>query len=375
MRVPLRDLNKQHDPIQSELNEAFNSVLNSGTFIEGPQVAQFEHAISSRLDRRFAVGVSCGTEALYLGLSALEIKRGDSVVVTSYSLTPSVSCITRLGAHPIFVDIDPHTCNIDVHAAQRAIEAAEVMPRAIVVVHLFGQSVDMDAIMYLAEHYEIPVVEDCAQALGAIYPSKYGLSQVGSMGTLACFSFFPTKPLGVLGDGGMVLTDIEHVADEVRRLKRHGWDEKYVNNRSIGINSRLDEVQAAFLNVKLPYLDVWTEDVRRMAARYIEELRVPGPYPQWGVGSNSWHIYNLQLPCMHDRDNMKKRLDEAQIGTEIYFPRSLPDQDVFGGEGYLYPNANRAAQTLLAIPLFPGMTDDQQSFVIERVNRESSCNT
>jgi len=278
---------------------------------------------------------------------------------------PSVSGIQRLGAQPVFLDIDPDTFNIDPESLWRTLEKAETKPKALIVVHLYGQSADLDPILEICKHFNVTVIEDCAQALGALYPCRFGRRRVGTFGLCSCFSFFPTKPLGGMGDGGAIATDDPKIAARLRQLRQHGWNpkEKYVN-RVAGINSRLDAVQAAVLDVKLPRLDSWVADVMARAMIYDKHLKVKTPAIPLGRYAHCYHLYTVRVD---NRDALLHKLRGLGIGADIYFPTVMHYQTIFNC-GYRLPVAEQAVREVLSLPIFPGMTDEEQEYVIEGVN-------
>jgi len=365
MRVPFRDLSRQNDPLREEIDAAVGEVISRGSFILGSAVLSFEEDLANYLGRDHVIGTGNATDALYLALQAAGVRAGDTVLTSTFTIMPSISGIYRLGATPKFLDIDPHTYNIDPENLWKALEQAEVKPKALIVVHLYGQSADMDLITAICNHFGVIVIEDCAQALGAVYTSKFGPRKVGSMGKLSCFSFFPTKPLGGMGDGGAVATDSPQLAEQLRQLRQHGWgsDEKYTNY-TVGINSRLDSIQAAILRVKLPRLDEWTSEVQRRAAIYDSQLAAVTPQLSFGRESHSYHLYTIQVD---DREALSSTLREAGVGNGVYYPKLMHGQPIVKSCTSL-PCAEQAVWHILSLPLFPGMTDLEQEYVIEKLN-------
>lgn len=363
--VPLLDLQAQYRPLRGALLEALTRVADSQRFIMGPEVEAFERDVAQVVDVRHAVGVSSGTDAVLAALMALDIGPGDEVVTSTFSFFATAGCIVRTGAKPVFVDIEPDTFNMDVVAAARACTART---KALMPVHLFGQSADMSAVLALADEYQLQVIEDAAQAIGA---SDHG-GRVGGIGHVGCFSFFPSKNLGAFGDAGLVTTNDDRVAHKLRMLRNHGMEPKYFH-ALVGGNFRLDAIQAAVLRVKLPYLAGWTRGRRANAARYrqlvhdaglAEVVGLPGERP------DRFHIYNQFVIRVPDRDGLKRHLEAAGVGTEIYYPVPFHMQECFAGLGYArgdFPNAERAAGEVLALPVYPELTSDQQQYVIDQI--------
>jgi dTDP-4-amino-4,6-dideoxygalactose transaminase len=363
--VPLLDLQAQYGPLRSDILAAIARVCDSQRFILGPEVEALERELAAALEVEHAVAVSSGTDAILAALMALGIGPGDEVVTTTYSFFATAGCISRLGAMPRLVDIDPLTCNLDVSAACAALTPRT---RAVIPVHLYGLCADMAPLVAAAAARGIPVVEDACQAIGARYQGR----QAGSMGTLGCFSFFPSKNLGAYGDGGLVTTSDARLAHEVRLLRNHGAEPKYVHHR-IGANFRLDAIQAAVLRVKLPHLQRWTDMRRGNAARYGELFQAAGlagrvRLPVESTGCR--HIFNQYIVHLPDRDRVRARLAEREIGTEIYYPVPFHLQGCFADLGYApgdFPHAEEAAAHTLALPIYPELTRAQQSVVVGAV--------
>ncbi len=380
MNVPLLDLKAQYDPIRKQVMAAIERVFDSHAFILGPTVREFEERIASYCEVECAVGVSSGTDALLVSLMALGVGPGDEVITTPYSFFATAGCIARVGAKPVFVDIDPVTYNID---PARIEEAITPRTRAILPVHLYGQCAEMEPILEIAASHDLPVVEDAAQAIGAQYRDG---RQAGGMGTLGCFSFFPSKNLGGLGDGGMVLTNDTELADRVRTLRAHGGKPKYYH-KLIGGNFRLDALQAAVLNVKLDYLDGWTakrqNNARRYAALFAESglIEEAGPklpeavYEKSGV--SRYHIYNQFVIRVADRDRLQASLQQAGITTALYYPVPFHLQECFESLGHRegdFPEAERAAKQTLALPVYPELSNRQQEAVVESIRASKAAN-
>ena len=371
MNVPLLDLGAHHGPIETELLQAMTRVLRSQSFILGPEVEALERAIAGYCGTRFAVGMSSGTDALLAALMALEVGPGDEVVTTPYSFFASAGVVARLGATPVFVDIDPSTYNLDARAVESAITERT---RAIMPVHLYGQCADMDPILKLAARHDVRVVEDAAQAIGAEYRDG---RRAGSMSEIGCFSFYPTKNLGALGDAGMVVTSDDVLAERLRILRAHGAKPKYYHH-VVGGNFRLDALQAAFLNVKLPHLDGWTRGRQENAQRYGTLFRETGLVAQGAVTLPAaaydelphGHIFNQYVIRARERDLLQRHLRQRGIGTEIYYPVPLHLQECFAGLGLAagaFPEAERAAKETLALPIYPELSREQQDTVVTAI--------
>ncbi len=365
MNVPLLDLQAQYRPLRDEILAAITRVADSQRFIMGPEIDALERELAEMLGIRHAITVSSGTDALLLALMALDIGRGDEVVTTTYSFFATAGAIVRLGARPVLVDIDPVTFNID---PAQAAEAITPRTRAILPVHLFGLSADLDPIMDAAARARVPVVEDAAQAIGATYKSR----PVGGIGAFGCFSFFPSKNLGAFGDAGLLATNDERLADRARLLRTHGMRPKYYHHL-VGANFRMDALQAAVLRVKAPHLAQWTAGRRANAATYHARFRAAGldglvtlPVEP----ADRLHIYNQFVIRLPDRDALKRHLDEQGIGNEIYYPVPFHQQPCFADLGYKageFPHAERAAAESLAIPIYGEMTDAQQEAVVSAI--------
>jgi dTDP-4-amino-4,6-dideoxygalactose transaminase len=360
MTIPVLDLTAQYRTIGAEVMLALARVLEAQHFILGPEVRGLEEEIARYCGTRFAVGVASGTDAILLALQACGLKEGDEVITTPFSFVATADTITALRAVPVFVDIDPDTFNLDVTKIEARITART---RAILPVHLYGQTSDMEPILALATRYSLKVIEDNAQAIGATHQGK----RTGSLGDAGCLSFFPSKNLGGYGDGGMVVTDSEEVADRVRRLRAHGARAKYFSEEQ-GYNSRLDELQAAVLRVKLRHLDDWNGRRRAHAHRYNALLSgLPGVTcpTETEHGVPVYHQYTIRVSR---RDGVQRYLKERGIGTMIYYPTPLHLQPLFAGYGYQagdLPEAERAAQEVLSLPMFPELTDDQVRLIVE----------
>jgi dTDP-4-amino-4,6-dideoxygalactose transaminase len=351
-QVPMIDLQTEYHEIREEIDDAVHRVLESGHFILGQEVDAFEREVASYLGIRHAIGVASGSDALLLALMALGIGPGDKVITTPFTFFASASCIVRLGATPVFCDIDPRTFNLDPHSVRRYLEASYAPAvKAIIPVHLFGQCCDMDPLLELARAYGLKVVEDCAQSFGSTYRGN----QSGCIGDVGCFSFFTTKNLGCYGDGGMVTTNDDGLAEHVHMLRVHGARRKY-HHEELGMNSRLDALQAAILRVKLKHVDVWTERKRSLAAAYDKELSsiewLQVPYVMQECG-HTYHQYTIKVPAER-RAVVRETMMKAGIQTQVYYPEALHQQLCFGGKQEVLEepvNADAVVPRVLSLPI------------------------
>lgn len=373
MDVPLLDLKAQHDPLYGDILGAIERVLKSQAFILGPEVKKLEELIAAYCCASFAVGVSSGTDALLVALMAQEVGPGDEVITTPYSFFATAGVIARLGARPVFVDIDPTTFNLNPHGLEGAITART---KVIMPVHLYGQCADMSPILEVAGRRNVSVIEDAAQAIGSEYRDG---RRAGSMGAMGCFSFFPSKNLGALGDAGMVVTGRSELAERLRILRVHGGQPKYYH-QVVGGNFRLDTLQAAVLCVKFRHLDEWTKKRQTNAERYVrlfqdsglvERGRVRLPYAVYASsGASHHHIYNQFIIRAEQRDLLRHYLRDQGVGSEVYYPVPLHLQECFRSLGYRegsFPEAERAARETLALPIYPELTAPQQQRVVDVV--------
>jgi dTDP-4-amino-4,6-dideoxygalactose transaminase len=359
--IPLVDLTAQYHSIKEEIDAAVSATLESGHFILGPAVSRFEESVAAYLGVSHAVGLASGTDALVIALRALDIGAGDEVIVPAYTFFATAGTVMAVGAKPVFVDIDPQTYEIDVTRIKDAVTAKT---KAIIPVHLYGHPAEMDSILEIARNHRLEVIEDNAQGFGAEYKGK----KTGSMGDIGCLSFFPTKNLGAYGDGGMAVTNDAALAERMRMLRTHGWKKKYYSEE-VGYNSRLDALQAAILQAKLPHVDAWNEKRRAIAARYSEQLSamglaVPVERP-WGV-----HVYHLYIIRVSHRDEFQAFLKQKDIATEVYYPLpphlSTPCRRYGYKEGD-FPHAELASRETVAMPLYPELTADHLGRVIDAV--------
>lgn len=364
MRVPLLDLSAQYRTIRTEIKKAVDEVFESQQFILGPWVGRLENEIATYSDVRHAVGVASGSDALLLALMALDVKPGDEVITTPYTFFATAGSIARLQARTVFVDIDPKTYNIRPDLIEK-----KITPRtkAIIPVHLYGQCAEMDPILEIAQRNRIPVIEDAAQSIGATYKGR----KAGSMGTMGCLSFFPSKNLGGAGDGGMILTQDAVLAEKIRILRVHGSKPKYVHP-VLGCNSRLDSIQAATLSVKLLYLDQWSRQREENALFYNKELAGIDQVVVPHIESYNRSIYNQYVIRVPRRDQLLDYLKEKEIGCEIYYPIPLHLQGCFQDLGYKqgdFPESEKAAGETIALPIYPELTLDQKNYVVEQLKQ------
>lgn len=390
MRVPLLDLSEQYAALAEPIRAAIDEVLATQNFILGPKVEAFQKAIAEYCDAPHAIGVSSGTDALLAVFMAMGLGPGDAVLTSDYSFFASGSCISRVGATPVFIDIHPLTYNIS-PAALEAYLTKSCRPdsdgilrtpkgdrvRAIMPVHLYGLCCDLDAILAIARRFKLAVIEDAAQALGAEYPVEDGKAKAGTIGEVGTFSFYPSKNLGAAGDAGMIVCRDDAFANRVRICRQHGMEPRYYHH-FIGGNFRLDEIQAAILAVKLPHLDEWSAARRRVADIYGEEFHRLGltervtlpaePYRAHGLTNH--HIYHQYVIRVPNRDALREHLMKKEIGTAIYYPLALHEQECFRYLGYQagdFPEAERAARETLALPIYPELSAEQQRYVAESI--------
>lgn len=369
MSVPLLDLRRQYAPLKSQFLTAFEEIADSQALILGPRTELLEHAVADYCAVPHAIGCSSGTDAQLLLLMALGIGLGDAVLTTPYTFFATAGCVARLGARPVFVDIDPATYNIDVAQLATALERTPKV-KAIIPVHLFGQCAEMAAILELAKKHGVPVLEDAAQALGARHP----LGMAGALGEAGWFSFYPTKNLGAFGDAGMVVCHDDALAAKMRALRNHGMEPRYFHPL-IGGNFRIDAIQSAVLSIKLPHLDTWSLGRRERAAFYRHEIERAGLLAHLTLPVESFpsddtelcHIYNQFIVRTPQRDALRAHLTARGIGSEIYYPLPLHLQECFGYLGYKtgdFPESERAARETFALPIFPELTEAEQAEVV-----------
>ncbi|MFW6030802.1 MAG: DegT/DnrJ/EryC1/StrS family aminotransferase [Halanaerobiales bacterium] len=373
MEVPLLDLKKQYEEIKDEIQEAINDVLESTQYIMGEHVKKLEEEIADYTNTKYGIGVASGTDALLLSLHALDIGPGDEVIAPTFTFFATAGVVSRLGATPVFADIDPVSYNI---IPEEIEDKVTDKTKTIIPVHLYGQPAEMDKIMDIADKYDIKVVEDVCQAIGAEYKG----AQVGNFGDTAALSFFPSKNLGGYGDGGMVLTNDKELADRIKRLRVHGAEPKYYH-KEVGYNSRLDAIQAAVLRVKLQYLDEWTKGRQRVADTYNKLFKEKGldeeiVLPKKKV-EDSTHVYHQYVIRVNNRNEVQRYLKENNISTSVYYPKSLHLQECYNNLGYKkgdLPVAEKTCYEVLALPIDPNLSEEQIKYVVEKLKRMINYN-
>ncbi len=366
MNVPLLDLHQQHQALRQEILAAVERVLDSQQFVLGPEVRNLEEEMAAYLGVKHAIGCASGSDALLLALMALDIKRGDEVITSAFTFFATGSAITRVGARPVFIDIDPRTYNIDTEKIEAAITPRT---RAIIPVHIYGQCADMEPIEDIGRKHGLPLIEDAAQAIGAMDRDR----RAGSIGAIGCFSFYPSKNLGAAGDAGMVTTSDEALAARLKNLRVHGAATEY-HHDEIGINSRLDSLQATVLRVKLKYLADWSEARRQKAARYAElfqQTKLPCEIVPPLVRSDGTHIFHQYvIRVAQHRDSLMTHLRENGVSTRVYYPVPLHLQECFAYLGYRegdLPETERATAETMALPCFPELRDEEQRYIVETI--------
>ncbi|WHY71613.1 DegT/DnrJ/EryC1/StrS family aminotransferase [Fictibacillus enclensis] len=364
MKVPMLDLSEQYQSLKEEIFASLEEIMSGSRFILGDNVKKLEQDVADYSSAKYGVGVANGSDALHISLLGCGVKAGDEVIVPAFTFFATAGAVARAGAVPVFVDIDPKTYNIDPAKIEAAVTEKT---KAIIPVHLYGQMADMEPIAEIAKKHNLAIIEDAAQAIG----SKYKGKNVGELGTTATYSFFPTKNLGGYGDGGMIITNDDDIAETMRVIRVHGSKPKYYHH-ILGYNSRLDELQAGILNVKFPHLNTWSEARREKAAVYTELLNeklgdlVVTPF----VEEHNYHVfhqYTIQVP---DRSGLQEFLKEKGIGSMIYYPKPLHLQPVFSELGYKegdLPETEKAAETVLSLPMFPELKREQQEYVVEQI--------
>ncbi|HMS63869.1 MAG TPA: DegT/DnrJ/EryC1/StrS family aminotransferase [Ignavibacteria bacterium] len=383
MKVPLLDLKAQYKTIKKEIDEALIGVAESQACILGPEVEKLEKNLNEYLESKYSIGVSSGTDALLVALMAIDIKPGDEVILPTYSFFATAGVVSRLNAVPVFIDSDPVTFNMDPAKLKSLITKKT---KAIVPVHLYGQSCDMDPIMEIATEHGLKVIEDAAQSIGTQY--KDG-RKVGNIGDIGCFSFYPSKNLGCFGDGGLVTTNDETLAEKLRIMRVHGGKPKYYH-KIIGGNFRIDAIQAAVLNVKLPHLDSWTKRRQENAELYTKYFTESGLAEETGktefdsnnkvllpkavykdLGLKYYHIYNQYVIRVENRDELRKHLTENEIGSEIYYPVPFHLQECFSYLGYKkgqFQVSELCANDSVALPIYPELTNEQIEFTVKTIS-------
>jgi dTDP-4-amino-4,6-dideoxygalactose transaminase len=385
MKVPLLDLKAQYESIKNEINEALLKVAESQYFILGPEVKKLEENISKYINAKYSIGVSSGTDALLIALMAIGISPGDEVILPDYSFFATAGVVSRLNAKPVFADIDEITYNLNPFDVEKRITPKT---KAIIPVHLYGQSAEMDELLKIAEKYNLKIIEDCAQAIGTSYKNN---KCVGTIGDIGCFSFFPSKNLGCFGDGGIVTTNDDSLAEKFRILRVHGSKPKYYH-KIIGGNFRLDEIQASVLNIKLPHLNNWSKKRQENADLYTDLFIQSGLAEQTGIDKfndknkvllpkavykdsngkiENYHIYNQYVIKVKERDNLRNYLKENEIGTEVYYPVPFHLQECFNILGYKYgdfPVSELSAEKSVALPIYPELSENQIKYVVEKIS-------
>lgn len=374
MKIPFFDLKMQFQSIEEEIKQALAEVFKTQQFILGPKVEEFENVIAKYCNTNYAIGVASGSDAILLSLMAVGIGYGDEVIIPSFTFFATAGSVSRTGAIPVFVDIDPETYNID---STKIEEKITERTKAIIPVHLFGQCADMNPILEIAKRRKLFVIEDAAQAIGALYKPNFNDEgkKAGQMGDLGCFSFYPTKNLGGFGDGGMVVTNNSDLAEKVQILRVHGSKTKYFH-KLIGINSRLDAIQAAILLAKFKYLERWIEERQKRAKFYnllfnetpsiLQLIKLPK------TQYNNRHIFNQYVVRVSQRNRLREFLSNEGIGTDIYYPLPLHLQECYSFLKYKkgdLPNSEKASEETLALPIYPELTEDQQIFVVDRIRK------
>ena len=375
MQVPLLDLKGQYYSIKKDIDKAISDMVESQYFILSPEVSSFEKEVAAYTGVAAGVGVASGTDAIILALRAAGIGKGDKVITTPFTFFATAESISILGATPVFVDIDPETYNIDPKKVEALLKAPSTEQpatsnkqpgtiKAILPVHLYGQCADMDPIMAIADKYGLKVIEDCAQAMGAVYKGK----KAGSFGLAGAFSFFPSKNLGGFGDGGMTVSSDSEIVSAVKKLRVHGSSKQYIHDE-IAYNSRLDSLQAAILRVKLKHLDSWIEKRIEIAKRYTEAFQGTDIVtPKTGEGNiHTYHQYTISVP---DRDGLLNYLGEKGIGSRVYYPVPMHLQPCYKDLGYKegdFPISEKAAKSVLSLPVYPELTEEMIQYVIDTV--------
>lgn len=367
--VPLLDVCRGNAPLKAEILDTIGQIIDSGRFVGGPHCQMLEQTVAQKCETQYAIGCASGSDALLLAMMAIGIEPGDEVILPSFTFFATASAVTRLGAVPVFIDIDPETFNLDPMAIESLITRRT---RAIIPVHLFGQCCNMQAVLDVANAHGLQVVEDCAQSIGASFNGR----PAGSMGAIGCFSFYPTKNLGGFGDGGVLTTNSDELADRLRLLANHGMRPRY-HHQVVGINSRLDSIQAAILHIKMQHLDEYTRARQENAQRYQKLMIERGLADELVLPSSSagcehvWNQYTVRVPYGW-RDGVRQQLSDLNIGTEIYYPIPLHRQvcfDFLGYESGTLPQTERAAGEVLSLPIFPELERNEQQVVVDSLSQ------
>lgn len=362
MKVPLLDVKAQISTCKNDLLNAIQKVIEDAHFILGPEVKQFEQKLVEYTGAKYAIGCASGTDALLLSLRALDLSAGDEVITTPFTFFATAGAVSNAGATPVFVDIDEKTFNIDPAQIEAKITSKT---KCIIPVHLFGQCADMDPIMAIAKKYKLKVIEDAAQSLGALYKGKMS----GTMGDLGCYSFFPSKNLGCIGDAGLIVSNDAALAEKVAMLRVHGSKQKYIH-AFVGTNSRLDTIQAASLLIKLPYLNEWAQKRAHHAQIYTQAFKTVSAIKTPVINPDCHHVFNQYTICVPRRDELQKYLTDKEIGTAIYYPLCLHLQQCFSHLGYCagdFPVAEKISRECISLPVYPELSSDQQEYVIQTI--------
>tara|TARA_Y100001970_G_C14227329_1_gene856484 strand:+ start:687 stop:1805 length:1119 start_codon:yes stop_codon:yes gene_type:complete len=366
MKIAAFDLKKQYQEIKSEIDKNISKVINSGNFILGNELETFESTFASYCNINYGIGVGSGTDAIQIALKAFNIGYGDEVVTVPFTAVPTVTAIVMSGAKPTFVDVDENTRCMDSKSLRTYLEKHNQIKKvkAIIPVHLYGQAADMDEIMKIAKEFDLLVIEDASQAHG----TKYANNFVGTIGNAGCFSFYPTKNLGAYGDAGMIITKEKSIANKIKKIRNYGEKEKN-KNEIFGVNSRLDELQAAILNVKIKYLDIWIEKRKKIASYYDDNLKsskIETPV----LSAKSNHSYHLYVVKISNRNLIKKKLAEKGISTSIHYPLPIHLQEAFSYLGYKknqFPNSELLSQNSLSLPMYPELTKDEINIICKNL--------
>jgi dTDP-4-amino-4,6-dideoxygalactose transaminase len=365
-QIPWMNLTRQYEEIGTEILAAVKEVLESGFYVLGKHVIEFENQLAAFCETEMAVGVNSGTDAIELALRAIEIREGDEVITAANTAAPTVCAILAAGGTPVLVDVDERYATLDPALLKKAITDKT---KAIVPVHLYGQACDMDHIMKTAQEHNLSVVEDCAQAIGATYTDTTGVTRmVGTIGDIGCFSFYPTKNLGACGDAGAIITKNKELGEKVRQLRNYGEESKY-KNKEFGRNSRLDELQAAILTVKLRSLNRWIARRREIAAKYRQELKNE-QLTLLEEAPHAFHTYHLFVIRQKNRKAFMKALEKEGVGSSCHYPEPIHYQEAFNDLGYKkgdFPVSEKLAEEIVSLPIFPELTDEEVSETIKKI--------
>ncbi len=371
--IPLFDLTRQYNQLRSDVLRTVDEVLSDGQVILGPRVEKFEDALCNYLSIKHTIGVANGSDALVIALQSLGIEKGEKVITTPYTFFATASCIVRNGGIPVFVDVDPDTYNMDLNQVERVLKNEKI--RVMIPVHLFGQTVDFEGLLFLKEKFGVKILEDAAQSIGSEGKVQNKVSKSGTFGDIGIFSFFPTKNLGAYGDAGAIVTNDDTLAEKARSLRQHGSKEKYFHEM-VGYNSRLDALQAAILSIKISYLDQWIErriEIAKLYQSLFEKYALPLKYARVqdkGYRYHVFHQYVVEFRSNAEREMVKKHLNDAKIGTAIYYPLPLHLQKCFKEYGYVegdLPVSEKLSKTTLALPMFPELTNDEIEKVVNTI--------